>query len=289
MRRHTFGAFLRLVRIEFSLYGAVGVLAAAGVAGDLIPLQNELWLASIAVFLVALGCYAFDDYYDLAADKANERTDRPLVTGLLNPRTALVTGVIAFSAAVLLAPLLQTTAAIIVMASLPLTFIYNLYLKRVFFLKNAIITVAFAVPMLIGALATDGTIEPIIAYGVAVMLIVGFAFEVMIDIPDIEGDRLIGVSTIGTRYSRRAAAKVAAVLFLVVMVLDPLPVFLPIDQRFTGDWLFLALIAGPAISYFFLSRSLLRDPSTTNVIVLKKRIFLVWQIGSLSYLVGAFV
>ena len=286
-RRDVLVAFLRLVRIEYSSYGAAGVVMAAAVAGDLIPLRFELCLAAIVVFLVALGCYALDDYYDLEADRFNHRNDRPLVTGLLTPRTALATGVLSFAAAIVLIPLLQSTAAIIIASSLPLTFVYNLHLKRVFLLKNAVIAGAFVAPLLVGALATDGTIEPIIAYGVAVMFIVGFAFEVMIDIPDIGGDRLLGVSTIATKYGSHAAARVATVLFLVVMVMDPLPFALPIDPRFRNNWLFLALIAGPAISYLLLSRSLLRNPSGGNVAVLKKRVFLVWQLGSLAYLAGA--
>jgi len=280
-------AVLRLFRIEYCLYGAAGVLYAAAVAGDLPLLRPEILIAVLAVLLAAIGSYALDDYYDLPEDRASGRNDRPLVTGELSPRFALGAGVAAFAAAAILATQIHLMAALVVYVSIPLTFLYNLKLKRVFLMKNLVIAGAFVAPLLVGALATDGTVEPIVAYGAVLMFVLGMGFEVMIDIPDLRGDRELGVATIPTRYGPRAAASVAAGFYLLVMIMDPLPFFVPIDDRFQGNTLFLALIIGPALSYLFFARSLLRVHSREAVRTLRRRLFVVWQVGTAAYLLGA--
>ena len=280
-------AVLRLFRIEYCLYGAAGVLYAAAVAGDLLPLRWDVGIAMLAVFFVALGCYALDDYYDLDEDKASGRVDRPLVTGQLSPAFARTVGVMAFAAAAILAFFLHMAAAAIILGSIPLSFLYNLRLKRLFLLKNTVIAGAFVAPLLVGALAIDGTLEPIIAYGALLMFVLGMGFEVMIDIPDVRGDRELGVATIPTRYGPRVAATVAAGFYVAVMIMDPLPFLVPVDGRFQGNALFLALIIGPALSYLFFARSLVREHSREAVRRLRRRLFVVWQFGTLAYLVGA--
>lgn len=112
------------------------------------------------------------------------------------------------------------------------------------------------------------------------------AFEVMIDIIDVTGDQAGGIGSIPVKFGVKTAAKVAALLYTSIIVLDPLPFLLLIDKRLHNDLLFLVLILIPVISYVLVSRNLLKNQSRETVIKLKTRVFLTMQIGCIAYLIG---
>jgi 4-hydroxybenzoate polyprenyltransferase len=60
--------------------------------------------------------------------------------------------------------------------------------KKVLFIKNLIIAYAFVTTILLGALISDTTLEPIILYFASMGFIIGLAFEIMIDIANVIGD-----------------------------------------------------------------------------------------------------
>ena len=140
--------------------------------------------------------------------------------------------------------------------------------------------------IIFGSLLSDTEIEPIILFFAAITFIVGLAFEIMIDIADIPGDRLFGVRTVAVCISEGSAAKLSAALYAGIMLLDPLPFFFNIDPRLYRDWLFLVLVLIPVLSYLFLCRGLLRDRSAKKVLYMRKKTLTVMQLGSLGYLAG---
>ena len=129
------GAILRLIRIEYCLLGAVAVLAPWLMTGNPVP-GSAVLLSSAAVFLVAAGCYAFDDYFDRDCDAANERWDRPLVTGSPTPRVAFAIGTLAFLLSAIAALLAGASTAIIIALGAVLAMVYNRWLQGLFPLKN---------------------------------------------------------------------------------------------------------------------------------------------------------
>jgi len=116
--------------------------------------------------------------------------------------------------------------------------------------------------------------------------IVGLAVEIMLDIGDVEGDKELGIETLSTRFGMKTAAQVSVVLYGAIMILDPLPFFVMIDPRLFLDYAFLLLILIPVVSYFFISKSLMKDQSKKNVFRLKKVVFVTMQVGSMAYLIG---
>ena len=111
----------------------------------------------------------------------------------------------------------------------------------------------------------------------------------MFDIADVEGDKELGINTIPNKFGLKTAAKVSVVLYLIIIVMDPLPFFILIDSRLYFDPLFLILILIPVISYIFLSISLLKNQTKENTLKLRKLIFVIMQVGVLSYLIGVLV
>jgi len=279
-------AFSKLVRLDTSLFGAFGVLLSGLLAGDLRGFQLEYLVAFFIVFLSAVGSFAFNDYYDFEVDKRNDRRDRPLVLGLLSRRAALLTGLFSFSLIILLSLFLNLPAMSLVLVSLPLFLLYSLGVKRMILVKNVLIAYAYVATILFGSLVSDAILEPLIVYFAAMGFIVGLAVEIMLDIGDVEGDEELGIETLSTKFGMKTAAQISVVLYGAIMILDPLPFFVMIDLRLFLDYAFFLLILIPVVSYFFISRSLMRDQSKKTVLELKKRVFVTMQVGCMAYLIG---
>lgn len=286
MSAETVNAYFKLIRLDHSLFAALNVLLSGILAGDLHGLQLEYLIAFIIVFFTAAGSFAFNDYYDFEVDRRNQRTDRPLVLGLLSRSVALITASISFFAIILLSLFLNPPAVALVLLSVPLFILYSFGLKRLLIVKNALIAYAFVATILLGSLVSDAVIEPLIVYFAAMGFIVGLAFEIMLDIGDVEGDDALGIKTISTRFGVKTAAFISVVLYSVIMIMDPLPFFVLIDSRLYRDFVFLVLILVPVASYVFVSQLLLKDQSKQSVFQLKKRVFLTMQVGCTAYLIG---
>lgn len=248
--------------------------------------QSEYFVAFFIVFLSAVGSFAFNDYYDFEVDKKNRRYDRPLVSGLLSRKVALITGMASFSLILLLSLFLNSPAMFLFLISLPLFFLYNLGMKKMILFKNILIAYAYVATILFGSLVSDAIVEPLIVYFAAMGFIVGLAFEIMLDIGDVEGDKELGIETLSTRFGMKTAAQVSVVLYAAIMILDPLPYITMIDPRLYLDYVFLFLIFIPVVSYFFTSKSLMKDQSKSSIFQLKKRVFVTMQVGSIAYLIG---
>ncbi|HII00903.1 TPA: hypothetical protein HA351_04380 [Methanosarcinaceae archaeon] len=120
-------------------------------------------------------------------------------------------------------------------------------------------------------LLSDAEIEPIILFFAAITFIVGLAFEIMIDIADVPGDRRFRVRTVAVCRSGSSAAKLSTALYAGIMLLDPLPFFVNMNPRLYRDWIFLALALVPVLSYLFLCRVLLRTSPQKKSFTLEER------------------
>jgi len=271
------------------LYSGLGVFLSGLLAGDLFGFQPEYLGAFLIVFLSAVGSFAFNDYCDFEVDKRNDRSDRPLVSGLLSKELALITGSVSFFLVILLSLFLNLLAIALVLASLVLFFLYSLGLKKIFLVKNVLVAYAYVATIFLGALVSDGVLEPLIVYFALMGFIVGLAVEIMLDIGDIKGDKELGIDTLAARFGLKRAARFCVALYAVIMILDPLPFFELIDPRLYVDYVFLFLIFIPVFSYFFTSKSLIKDQSKNTVFQLKKRVFVTMQVGCIAYLIGVLI
>jgi len=277
---------LQLVRADYSLFGATGILVSGVLSGDLKELQPEYLVAYLIAFLTAVGSFAFNDYRDYEIDRLNERTDRPLVSDKIPRKVARITGLVSFISVFLLSFLLNWTAMFLVLVSFPIFFLYSLGAKKILVVKNCLVAYAYVSTILVGSAVTDSIVEPLILYFASMGFIVGTAFEIMLDIADREGDESLGVRTIATEFGVRIASYVSVALFVVIMIMDPLPFFFLVDQKLFGDYVFLLLILVPVVSYILTSRLLVMDQSRDTIFKLKKRVYLTMQIGCIAYLVG---
>jgi len=289
MLRKRINGFLKLIRIELCLFGTIGFFVSGILAGDLIGFQLEYLLGFLIIFISEAGAFAINDYIDYDIDVKNNRSDRPLVLGLISKKTALITAILLLFIDLILVLFLNRVALVIALVSIPIFYIYSLGLKKKVLVKNVLIAYSYTGTIIFGSLLTDAILEPIIIYFALMGFIVGLGSEIMFDIADVEGDKKLGINTIPHKFGVKSAAIVSVVLYAIIIIMDPLPFFILIDSRLYFDPLFLMLILIPVISYVFLSISLLKNHTKENTLKLRKLIFVIMQVGVLSYLIGVLI
>ena len=289
MLKEKINGFLKLIRIELCLFGTIGFFVSGILAGDLIGFQFEYIVGFLIIFVSEAGSFAINDYIDYEIDVKNSRSDRPLVLGLLSRRSALITAIILLIFDLILILFLNGVALILALISIPAFYIYSLGLKKFVIIKNVLIAYSYAGTILFGSLVTDTVLEPIIIYFAFMGFIIGLGSEIMFDIADVEGDKELGINSIPNKFGLKTAAKISVVFYFIIIIMDPLPFFVLIDSRLYLDSLFLILIIIPVISYVFLSISLLKNQTKENTLKLRKLIFVIMQVGVLSYLIGVLV
>ncbi len=281
--------FFKLIRVEICLFATIGLFVSGILAEDLTGFQWEFLIAFLIIFFSAAGSFALNDYFDFEIDEENQRKDRPIVLGLISRKTALYTAILFFVIVVILSIFLNLTAMIFTLISIPIFYLYSLGLKRIFLFKNLLIAGSYSATILFGSLISDSFLEPITIYFAIMGFIIGLGSEIMFDIADIEGDKVQRVKTFPNKFGTKTASILSIFTYFVIIVLDPLPFYVFIDSRFYLDYVFLALICIPILGYIFLSISLYKNQTKENILKLRKLIFLVMQIGTIAYLVGALV
>jgi 4-hydroxybenzoate polyprenyltransferase len=277
-------AVARLIRIEYCLLGALGVLGGALLVVPSLP-DVATALSAVAVFLVAAGCYALDDYFDRHTDAANLRDDRPLVHGSPSPRVAAIIGIGSFTLAAMVAVAAAPSTALLVAAGAAAAMAYNRWLHGVPVVKNALLAGAFPAPIVIGGLAA-GAGTPLLWYAATVAYVLGLGFEVMIDIGDVEGDLATGVVTLSTTRGTVAAARVSAVLLVSGAAIAALPFLLSIDERLQWDVPYAVMVCAAGIALAVLAHTLWSRPAPSRIPGLKLRAFALLHVFVLGYIVG---
>ena len=164
-------AFIALMKLRIVELLLVTTVPTMIVAEGGIP---SLWLITATVFggtLAAGGAHAFNMYIDRDIDGLMERTrHRPLVTGEISPREALV---FAFAVEIMAFGWLWATvnvlsAALAVSATLFYVFVYSLWLKRNSTANIVIGGAAGAVPVLVGWSAVTNTLDwpPVVLFAI---------------------------------------------------------------------------------------------------------------------------
>ncbi len=134
------------------------VLAAPAAAGRLLDrdVLAPALLATVAFVLASAAIYLVNDTVDRHRDAANPRTsDRPLATGAVSPRTAIVTALVLATTAVgLLAATTPVAATIVLVGYLGLNLGYNLGLKAMPLVELMIVASGYVLRATMGGVAT---------------------------------------------------------------------------------------------------------------------------------------
>lgn len=183
----------------------LGAWLAGGRAWRVLLVPRVVLVAALSG-MVALTSMIANDVFDFrsGADKVNGPT-KPLITGQVHADDAELTAGCLYGAVVLGCSCLEPLSLrFLVSASAVLTYIYTPFLKHVTLVKNVIVAAIIASSILAGGLAAGGYagLQRTATMG-AFLFCAIVCREIVMDVSDVEGDRVAGVMTVPARFGRR--------------------------------------------------------------------------------------
>ncbi|MFX0203765.1 MAG: UbiA family prenyltransferase [Candidatus Hodarchaeota archaeon] len=282
-------AVLRLIRVEHSLIGSIGVTVGAIITTRIehtfLNRIRLLQAALVAIFIIA-GSFALNDYFDVDVDRKNRRFDRPIVTGDLSARQVLIGAIIAIIIGLFIASFLDFLLLGLATIVTFLATIYNFRLKEFGLLGNIYIASTYAAPWIFGGLVfSPKSSTAWIAFGSLSLItfIAGLGREILKGIMDTEGDTLRNVRSIARKYGPKTAASLAVSFILIAVVLTPIPFFYAFNRSLS----YLLLVSITDLALLGVCISILRDQSYTNAKKARERSLLSCILGTIAFLAGA--
>lgn len=180
-------AVMRLTRIEHSIMLVIAVVAAELIVGQL-PSTYIILLSLVAPIFISMSAFAINDYFDVAADRANGRTDRPIVNGSISKKGALRISIVCALIGIASSLFINAYAFTIAMIFGVLAFLYAYRLKGMLILGNAYIALSMVIPFIYGSYVAASGVNGNIILISFVIFLSGFAREIHGMIRDYAGD-----------------------------------------------------------------------------------------------------
>lgn len=223
VRRFDLLAFIQITRPENVIITALSVWVAGVIsnshwqdyAGRLIP-------ALVSAALIAAGGNAYNDYCDRDLDRL-QKPHRPLPSGRITPRAALLWSTICFLAGLAVALRLGSIGLSVAAWAGLLLILYSRYLKRQALVGNLAVALVSALAFVYGGIAVYILRTALWAAALAFFFHLGR--EIIKDLEDETGDRAAGAATLPVRYGAVSARISAIMAFLFLAMLLPLPYF----------------------------------------------------------------
>ncbi len=263
----------KISRPVTTLTGALAVVLGGYVAGTGDWLN--IGLAVLATIVVSASANAWNDYLDVEIDRINQ-PNRPLPSGLVTPRNALIFSFILAGLSIFIAALINPASFFIAIFSNILLFVYSWKLKSTVLLGN--LTVAFISGMsaVFGGVAAGNPRPTLWLFLIIFVAILGR--EVLKTMADYEGDLKESVRTISTVWGRRAARAVFYILVVATLIMMLLPYILQVYKPIYGYIVLLGVF--PVIIYIIVRVGRSRSGQQLEKLSqLMKYDFLVWFIA----------
>lgn len=222
----------RIVRPADVFLMGIGVIVGYVVSTGTLLISTELLAGAVSCGLYTAFAMVTNDIIDIEADKVNE-PNRPIPLGKLSPKEALTYSFALLALGVVTASLtgniwFLSVPQVVALASV----VYNLYLKKIGFLGNILVSSLVASSFIGGGLIAVGHIETYLMLFALMAFIGNLGREVHKGIADVEGDRSKGVMTIAVAYGVQKAKWLSVSLYTTAVLLALIPVALGITNRY---------------------------------------------------------
>jgi geranylgeranylglycerol-phosphate geranylgeranyltransferase len=240
--------YLHILRPHNCLISGAAVVLGVMIAGGGIPLEVT-GLAGLVAFLICGAGNIINDYYDLEIDRVN-RPHRPLPSGKMGPRTAVLYAWLLFTAGIALSVTLGPAPLALALFNSLLLYAYAWRIKMGGGItKNLVVSYLVASPFLFGGMVARGNLAALAVFLVCAFLL-NTSREIIKDIEDLEGDRGF-VETFPMKIGEYQAFFVAGTLAVTAVMISPLPGILGFLKN-RGAYLLLILLTDAIIFYPFL-------------------------------------
>ncbi len=272
-------AHIRLLRPLNLFIGAFSVIIGVAIAGELHQ-SATIITATLLVVCFNAGANALNDYFDFEIDKIN-RPNRPLISGLVQRRTALWLGIFLFAVGAMLALRLNLGAALIAIgAALPLMVLYTPLLKGQPLIGN------FAVAFILGLTfiftgAAVGRPEPLLVPA-ALAFALTLVRELVKDIADVDGDKKSGLNTLPLLIGVDASIVVAINLAFITVF----GTLLPVITGYYGMYYLLVALAGVIGPLFYIIYGFMKSPDCETAVMAARILKVATLLGVIAIYLG---
>lgn len=268
--------YLEILRPGNAIMAVIAIFLMAVISGKF---TLEALMAAVVVFVVTGAGNSINDYFDHKIDAIN-KPKRPIPSGRISLKTALIYSISLFALGIILAFLINILLGIIALLSSILMIYYARDLKTKCLIGNLSISFLTGLCFVFGGIAVNQ---------IAVSIYLGFfaflmtmAREIVKDMEDVEGDKLEGAATLPIIHGMGTSSTLAAFFMILASLGSPLLYFVGIFSIFYLPVLFVAIII-----FLYCAISILKDQSTGNAAKVSKRIKLGMAITFVAFAVGS--
>jgi geranylgeranylglycerol-phosphate geranylgeranyltransferase len=234
----------------------------------------------LAGFFLLAASMVLNDYFDREIDVINQ-PNKPLPSGTVKPSEALSFAIILGSLGLLFAADTGPRTLLIAIVSVALMISYNMRLKRLGAIGNAIVSANMAIPFIYGGFAVASYPTWTLVIFAALAFLSGMGREIMKGIVDVQGDSAKGVKSVAVNKGSAVAGRQSTTLFIIAVVLSSLPILLGLVNNY-----YIPLVAICDAGLILTAYSISRSPTPRNA-KRDKNFVLVWMtFGLLAFVIG---
>jgi len=241
-------------------------------------------LGFVTGFAICAFSMVVNDYYDIEVDRVNQPT-RPLPSGVVSKRGALVIAVlmlvVGFAATALL---LNLSAVLIVALYSLLAWLYDFRAKKYGLAGNLIVASSLATPFIYGGVISGGRVlDSLLLFMASTSFLAGVGREVVKAMADVQGDQKRGVRSYASVHGLRPAAALGALFFLAAVVTSLLPLLV-----ISVGTLYRVGVVLPDAAFVYLAYRIITHADVKGALAVKKSALLGMLVGLIVFVGGAF-
>lgn len=225
LRTFRLGKVLSILLGVFTI--SVYALGSIDLLKDAVNLSNLVWALISLFFLVTAG-YLMNDYCDSKYDLVNKPW-KALIGKEFTEKKMKLIFLVFFSIGLMAALFVNIWFFLLILIDLAVLVLYNLFSKRLFYLKSAIVSLLVVSIYPLSFAITSGGIpslrrESLFIFPIWLFFMI-VAYELVEDILDIEGDKLGGGNTIPIKFGSRKTRSLAIIFSLVSVPIAFIPFY----------------------------------------------------------------
>lgn len=232
------------------------------------------FLIYTSIFLTCAFGFILNDYIDLEKDKVSHK-ERPMVSGKIHPKIVIPVLIVLAAFSLLSAFMISIHAVAITLLALVVLSYYG-YVNNHFGLLANVLVASLCVLTVIYGLVV-GSWDHLLLGTAMVLFFFVLGREILLDILDIEGDKVVNKSSVPIKYGPVVSVRIAAALFMLSTILS---VYLCLTY-FNFFYLIFIVVGVNAILWTYTVQTL-RDASRASIVrflVKTKWVFLLGILG----------
>ena len=271
--------FFNIIRPVNCLITFIAIIVSGLICTKNNHISTNLFLAGLVGFLITAAGNSINDIIDIDIDRIN-RPNRPLPSQKITLKQAWILFVMLVTTSLVLSLFLNQFAFLIVLLSNMLLILYSLTIKRVMLFGNIVISFLTAYAFIFGGIVVENVKGALIPAVFA--FLINLIREMIKDMEDIKGDKLVGLNTFPIKYESTASQYFVLFVSTILFLFSFIPFLFHIYE--IEFFVTIMIIVNPIL--FYIVKSLFEDESKQNLGRMSSLLKLNMVIGLIAIYIG---